>query len=314
MSSAGRHHSCEVTLAGEVWCGGSPLEGRTGNPGGSDFAPGFNLASRVVQAGLLHSCALTLSRHLWCWGSSSDGQIGVGPAVPERGSSSDPKLVLAQASGLATTGLHTWAVMVSGQPQGSGHNASGQLGDGSTVTSGLPVPVPGFVFRREPDVVPQAPDPDFYIPGQAYISAGFAHTCGITSADALVCWGENESGQLGRGNLIDGLTPVPVAGGLTWRAVSSGFKHSCGLTTEGIAFCWGSNATGQLGDGTFTSSAVPVAVAGGLVFQSVSAGETFSCGVTTNGAAWCWGDNAYGQLAASAGGGSNVPVKLPFQP
>ena len=314
MSSAGRYHSCEVTLAGEVWCGGSPLEGRTGNPGGATFAPGFDLASRVVQAGLLHSCALTLSRQLWCWGSNSDGQIGTGPAIPLPGSTSPPKFALAEVNAVTTTGLHTCAVLVSGQAQCWGYNASGQLGDGSTVTSGVPMPVPGLVFRREPDVVPQAPDPDFYIPGQAYISAGFAHTCGITSADAIVCWGENESGQLGRANFADGSTPVPVVGGLAWRAVSAGFNHSCGLTTDGIAFCWGDNASGQLGDGTLTASAVPVAVAGGLVFQSISAGETFSCGVTTNGAAWCWGDNAYGQLATSGGGGSNVPVKLPFQP
>ena len=315
MTSAGRYHSCEVTLAGEVWCGGSPLESRTGNGGGPTFGTtAFRLATRAIQAGLLHTCALTLSRQLWCWGSNGEGQLGVGPVTPVAGATGGPDHVLDDVVAITTTGLHACALLTSGQAQCWGWNSSGQLGDGSTVTRGVPAPVPGPVFRIEPDVVPHAPDPDFYIPGQSYISAGFAHTCGITAADQAVCWGENESGQLGRGNLADAAGPVPVAGGLDWKAISAGFKHTCALTLEGIAYCWGNNDLGQLGDGTMGASTVPVPVAGGLAFQSISAGETFSCGVTVAGTGYCWGDNVYGQLGDPGAGGSTVPRRLPFQP
>ncbi|HEX6644585.1 MAG TPA: Ig-like domain-containing protein, partial [Gemmatimonadales bacterium] len=268
MASGGRHHSCEITLAGEVWCGGSPLEDRTGNAGGAAFQRvSFDRAARVIQAGLLHSCALTLSNQLWCWGSNGEGQLGTGPATPLPGNTASTAVfVTNDIAAVSTSGLHTCALNRAGQALCWGWNESGQLGNGTTTTSGVPEGVGGFTFRIEPDVVPHAPDPDFYIPGQSYISAGFAHTCGITTGDNVVCWGENESGQLGRGSFNDASTPGAIIGGLDWRAVSAGFKHTCALTTDGAAYCWGDNAFGQLGDGTEAASNVPVPVAAGLTF------------------------------------------------
>ncbi len=323
MSGGGRHHSCEVTLAGEVWCGGSNAAGQlNGSPsaGREAFFGAVTLpvatTFRVVQAGLLHTCALSLSEQLWCWGSNGEGQIGVGPTTPIPGTAITPigGFVGDGFNAVTTTGLHTCALTTAGQAQCWGWNESGQLGDGTNTTTGDPVAVGGFTFRTEPDVVPHAPDPDFYIPGQAFISAGFAHTCGVTSTNNIACWGENESGQLGRGNFTDASTPGIVVGGITWRAVSAGFKHTCGLSTEGQAYCWGNNDFGQLGDGSSTPTSAPVVVAGGLTFQSLSAGETFSCGVATTGAVYCWGDNTYGQLGVTGIASANVPTKLPFQP
>jgi alpha-tubulin suppressor-like RCC1 family protein len=321
MSSGGRHHSCEVTLSGEVWCGGSnaagQLDGAVG-PGRSTFSwvtPPVATTFRVMQAGLLHTCALSLSKQLWCWGSNGEGQIGVGPLTPDPGTTVVPLdgFVFDNVNAVTTTGLHTCAIRTNGDAQCWGWNESGQLGDGTTTTRGTPDASVGVTFRTEPDVVPHAPDPDFYIPGQAYISAGFAHTCGITTGNQALCWGENENGQLGRGNLTDASSPVAVAGGLSWRAISAGFKHTCGLALDGQAYCWGNNDFGQLGDASTTQSTAPVLVSGGLIFQSISAGETFTCGVTTAGAAYCWGDNVYGQLG-QPGPAARTPQKLPFQP
>lgn len=318
MSSAGRHHSCEVTLSGDVWCGGSNTSGQLGSSPSAPITPFARLdepttAFRVVQSGLLHTCGLSLSKQVWCWGADGEGQVGDGPAAPIPGEVEAPLFILDNANAVTTTGLHTCALLTNGQAQCWGLNESGQLGDGSQANRGDPAPVVSFTFRTEPATVPPPPDPDFYIPGQAYISAGFAHTCGVTTSDQIVCWGENENGQLGRGHQNDAATPAVIVSGEEWRAVSAGFRHTCALTTTGAAWCWGNNDLGQLGDGTKTQSNVPVAVAGGLTFQSISAGEAFSCGVTTAGAAWCWGDNVYGQLGA-LGPGSTVPVKLPFQP
>jgi alpha-tubulin suppressor-like RCC1 family protein len=323
MTSAGRYHSCEITLSGDVWCGGSNTGGQVnGNPSPpvTPFArvqPLPATAFRVVQAGLLHSCALSLSKQIWCWGANGEGQLGTGPSTPVPGSFSVPAFVADEFDAVTTTGLHTCALTTSGQAECWGLNESGQLGDGTTTTRGVPAPISGtFIFRTEPAVVPAAPDPDFYIPGQSFISAGFAHTCGILTSNAAVCWGVNEDGQLGNGSSGIGnrsLTPVSVSGGFQFKAISAGYRHTCAITTAGAAYCWGDNALGQLGDGTTTDRFTPRAVSGGLTFMSISAGDTFSCGVTTAGVAYCWGDNEYGQLGSVAVAGSTVPVELPFQ-
>jgi alpha-tubulin suppressor-like RCC1 family protein len=148
----------------------------------------------------------------------------------------------------------------------------------------------------------------------ASVSVGFTHACGVTTAGAAYCWGENyNNGTLGDGTLWStALSPVAVAGGLTFAAVSAGYFHTCGVTTSGAAYCWGQYRL--LGEGSLDSLGqarlVPVPVAGGLTFASVSSGLWHSCGVTTAGAAYCWGSNQYGELGDGTTnfGGTPVPV------
>src|SRR5207249_2979446 len=129
----------------------------------------------------------------------------------------------------------------------------------------------------------------------ASVSAGALHTCGVTSAGAVYCGGFNEGGQWGD-NTTTGpetcsasgetfpcsMTPVPVAGGLSFASVTAGASYTCGLTTANVAYCWGENFGGQLGDGTTTFASSPVAVLGGLSFTALSASASDSghtCGV-----------------------------------
>jgi len=145
------------------------------------------------------------------------------------------------------------------------------LGDGSSASSAIPVAVSGGLTFSA-------------------LSAGVAHTCGVTAAGAAYCWGNNGSGQLGDGSTTSSAVPVAVTGGLMFSTVSVGGGHTCGLTAAGAAHCWGWNIYGQLGDGSITPhSSAPAAVTGGFAFAVVSAGGAHTCGVTTDGAAYCWG-------------------------
>jgi alpha-tubulin suppressor-like RCC1 family protein len=144
------------------------------------------------------------------------------------------------------------------------------------------------------------------------ITAGFVHSCALTTKGAVECWGYNGEGELGDNTTTNSPKPVPVYGlGKKVKAITAGSYFTCALTTKGAVMCWGSNNYGQLGDNTTTSSNKPVAVFGlDKGVASISAGNFFACAVTTKGAAKCWGANTYGQLGDNTTTGSPKPVAV----
>ena len=70
--------------------------------------------------------------------------------------------------------------------------------------------------------------------GTVALSAGTSHTCALTEAGGILCWGLGDRGQLGNGAGTTSARPVPVSGfGSDAVAVAAGRFHSCGLTTGG---------------------------------------------------------------------------------
>lgn len=255
-----------------------------------------------VSGGYNHAVALGSNGTVWTWGMNTNGQLG-------NGTNADSTYPV-QASGItdaiavagAVYGNHTLVLRSNGTVMAFGSNSNGQLGNGSTVDSNVPVPVTGLT-------------------GIVAIAAGRWHSVALRNDGAVFAWGVNTNGQLGDGTTTQRTTPVRVtdstgAGNLTGiTAISAGAYHSVALQSGGYVWSWGLNNNGQLGNNTFNQSLLPVEAlnASGVGFLSgitaIVAGADHDVALKGS-AVWVWGYGWWGQL----GNGSGLDVKLPVQP
>jgi len=214
--------------------------------------------------------------------AESAGQVRVTASVD--GASGHVVLAVAPTEfvALGAGALHSCALTKAGIVLCWGDNRFGQLASGA-----------GGDLRRIPE--PVKAQTRFKA-----VSAGGQHTCGLVEDGHALCWGWNQTGQLGNANFEDfAPQPVPVAGHERYRQIVAGERHTCALSLGGTAYCWGDNWRGQLGDGTQDPRSTPVAVVGGHRFNILDAGWAHTCGVTSDGETYCWGDNDFGQLGVT---------------
>lgn len=296
--AAGGGHSCALTAVGTVLCWGDNAAGQLGDGSTTNRAQptpvsGLSSAVTAIATGDSFTCAITEEGSVYCWGDNADGQLGNGGT----GTSAIPVEVvgLSDAVIAVSAGIyHACGLTKSGGVECWGHGGAGQLGNGSQLERSTAVAVPGL----ERNVTS--------------ITAGGWHTCALTRAGGVLCWGNNNQGQLGG---LDGpirLLPMGIIGlGSGVTLVAAGGAHTCALVQADRLSCWGDSSTGQLGDGNFTRFSALATVSGLSNITTVSGGYVHSCALTSTSTVHCWGDNAFGQLGDGTKTTSSRPVTVP---
>lgn len=242
----------------------------------------------------------------YAWGDNDSGQLGVG-TITVKGSNHDARTpepvdlpTGTLSSSMAGGHSHSLAATTSGQVYAWGYNAVGQLGDGNTTATTLPV-------------LSSLPPAAFAVA----VAAGWNQSLALTSTGTVYGWGMNEYGEVGAGTtkrniLVPTLVALPANTNV--KEISAGRYHSLLATSLGHVFSFGLNSNGQLGDGTTISSDSPVRVKfpAGVVIIAVAGGDYHSLALASSGTVYAWGDNAAGQLGDGNTVQSDTPVLVQF--
>lgn len=263
--------TCAVNGDGTVRCWGgggeavSAITGVAGNVPLSGAVAISGITSAVaVAVGDAHACALRSDGGVLCWGSNSSGQLGNGTFSVQ---ASPPQQVpnLANVVSLATGEAHTCAVVISGAVLCWGLNGSRQLGfPADPPDTFSPQEVPGLV-------TPVA------------VSAGAQHTCALSAAGEVACWGRNDNDQANPDNPdFTVLEPEDLPLSMVVD-LDTGPSHTCVVLANGTLRCWGGGSFEGIEQVQDVSNAVAVAgscalIADGSV-RCFADGSTFAPGV-----------------------------------
>ena len=251
-----------------------------------------------ISLGGNHTLALMTDGTLYSWGYNSNGQLGIG----NTNNSSYPVQVSLPngliASGIATGGGYSFAIMTNGTMYGWGTNSTGQVGNGTITTSVLsPVKVSLPVLKYAKAA-----------------TAGTGQSLAIMTDGTLYSWGQNNNGQLGIGSTTNQSTPTQVTlpQGKSVQNVIAGFYHTMATMTDGSLYAWGNNGYGQLGIGNTTNQTTPTLVSN--ISANANNGSLGAANhtivITTNGSVYSWGNNFNAQLGNLSTTQKNSPVQI----
>ena len=335
---AGKAHTCALLDDGSVKCWGQNNHGQLGQGDtvdrGSgagqmgDALPAINLGTgrtaTQLGCGEKHTCVLLDDATVKCWGVSEFGQCGggstanVGAAAGDMGDNLLPVDLGAGTLQPQTleVGLHsTCVIFAGGAVKCWGKNHYGMLGLGDTNDRG----------DGANEMGTNLPFIDLGTGRAArIIRGGQTHTCAMLDDATMKCFGRNQFGQLGYGDILtrgnnagdmgDNLPTVNMGSGLTVKSLEVGKRSTCAVLSDDSIKCFGEDDYGQLGVASsgaigttqahMGDNLVRVDLGTGRTAKRVTLGLIHTCAVLDDGSAKCWGRNANGQ----AGQGTNVDI------
>ncbi len=196
--AVGSTHTCALLSGGSVDCWGNNASGQMGI---GDHEEGVNeeystpqkvtsVADAIaITASGNYTCAVLSGGSIDCWGENGYGALGY-ETVAGRSFLPLPVYGITDATAVVAGENHTCALLSGGDIDCWGANGSGQLGNGTTESSTVPVSVSTIAGAIEIGQ-PTASD-----------------TCARFSEGGIDCWGEGGSGQLGNDSYRGSLVPV----------------------------------------------------------------------------------------------------------
>ena len=260
-----------------------------------------------------HSIALASDGTVYTWGLNQYGQLGNNTTINSRspvavqaaGTPMEGKTIVQIAAGAD----HSLALDSDGALYAWGSNAYGQLGNGTTTNSSVPVAVKIAGTPLAGKTIVQ-------------IAAGANHNMVLTSDGTVYIWGWNYHGQLGNNTKTNSNTIVavqtigtPLAGKKIVK-IAAGQGHSLALADDGTVYTWGRNDTGQLGNNTTTDAMLPVAVTvngtpmSNKTIVEIASGARHSLAIDSSGKVYAWGHNGSGQLGNNSTVNALTPVAV----
>jgi alpha-tubulin suppressor-like RCC1 family protein len=293
--SGGYLFTCGLTTDNRAYCWGNNVQGAVGDGTTIERRTPVPVAGtlrfRQVSAGYFNTCAVTTDFHAYCWGTNVHGVLGDGTTT--RRLRPVPVAGVHRFRTVESFGYHTCGVSYpDDRAYCWGENFDGQVGDGTRIDRLTPVAVTGaLVFHQ--------------------LTAGYKHSCGVTTDARMFCWGSNQYGQVGDSSTATRrLKPSRVGRTRSWHQVDAGGNTSCAVATTNGIFCWGDGRDGEFGNGKLLLSFWPrIQVDPRVKYHRVTVGWKHTCGEAISGASYCWGSNLFGQLGSSEGLGSRTTFR-----
>jgi len=239
--------ACARTAAGGVVCWGSGAlgDGKLSLEAAPVMVPGLRDVAQVT-VGASASCARTRAGAVYCWGRNEMGEAGQPPQLQP---ASRPLPDRPHAARLAASDDHICFIGAAGEVSCRG-----------------PIGIEADRARRLGPV--------------AEIAMGGRHACLRRPDGHVLCWGENDDGQLGDRTRAASAEPAPTVPPIDdARAIAASVVRTCALRANGSLTCWGgSGAT----DG-------PVAMGGFVDAVEVALGDDFVCARRREGEVACFG-------------------------
>jgi alpha-tubulin suppressor-like RCC1 family protein len=279
--AAGWLHDCAVMVSGSVFCDGVGAGAAAVRPSAdAAHTPRF----RTVTAGQSHTCALATDGAAYCWGDNDAGQTGIGSRAP---TVDRPTPVVGghRFRQLSAGERHTCGITRAGATLCWGANTFGQLGRDPALRGCAPteacMAVPAPLDDRRAFVA---------------VAAGAEHTCALTRAGQVYCWGRYYSRYSQTAPAAAPLRLTRVGASIPFRSLSAGLRFTCGIAGDARAYCWSIDPLAAVGrelvrwgceGADLCLDEAPVSPV--IRFRSVAAGHHHACGIGKSGAVYCWG-------------------------
>ena len=133
-----------------------------------------------------------------------------------------------KVTAVAAGGYYSLALTSTGAVLAWGYNTDGELGNGSTASSDVPVKVKLPAGTKVTAIAAGG-----YLDRSRRDTAGPGHSLALTSTGAVLAWGYNADGELGDGDTTNSDVPVKVKlpAGTKVTAIAAGELHSLAVTS-----------------------------------------------------------------------------------